>query len=861
MNVQTTRTNLDSNWRFKELNPRGSSEASDLDWMEAHVPGHVHLDLIRNGIIQDPFHRMAERACAWVDETDWAYETSFRVDELPATAFLVFHGLDTVAEIELNGEGLGCTDNMFIPHEFPVGGRLRAGENTLRVVFRSALRVGRERQQEWMGSAAAEDTLSVPHWFSWGPRSFVRKAQYMYGWDWGPELVSCGIWRSVELVTVPVARIVDWRYDVEFRTDDWVVVNIEAEIERAPGQDDAPLTLAADGRLKKPENRFCSEEESVRCGAGRVTTRLTMNIENPRRWEPNVSVNGTGIDRPALYRIRLGLMGVRELVDDTTRRIGLRTVDLVQEPDEDSAGKSFKFRVNGRDLFIKGANWIPQDSFPSRVTTQRLEHALVAARDAGFNMLRVWGGGLYESEKFYDICDRLGILVWQDFPYGCAYYPDKGEYAEAARVEAAAAVKRIRNHPSLALWCGNNENAQMFRDQWTRSAGIVAPRYVGERIYHEVLPNVLAEHDPKTSYWPSSPWSGSPDINPQSEELGDRHNWNVWHSGGKPIEGVAEGDWPNYRDDQGRFSSEFGFLASCGLVAWEKHTAPEDRWPRSPVVQWHDKTRKGYEKYIEYIQMHFPEPQTLEDLVYYSQLNQAEALKCGIEHWRRNKGRCWGTLFWQLDDCWPVQSWAVLDSKMDPKAAYFACKRFYAPLLVSLVRNGDAVEAHLTNDLKDDVQGELTLTIESFEGDVLASEAFDGYVHANTAAKTGEISMASVRGHEREVYIYARFEPYWEVGVACAENFHFLAEPKELRLANPNLSVNVNERGRDFELTLTAKRFAPYVWWRLEGLIGDTRSDNFFHLRAGEPRTVPIRRPPEIASTADARARLRLRSL
>jgi beta-mannosidase len=297
------------------------------------------------------------------------------------------------------------------------------------------------------------------------------------------------------------------------------------------------------------------------------------------------------------------------------------------------------------------------------------------------------------------------------------------------------------------------------------------------------------------------------------------------------------------------------------MVAWDKHTAPEDRWPRSPVVRWHDKTRKGYEKYIEYIRMHFPDPQTLEDLVYYSQLNQAEALKCGIEHWRRNKGRCWGTLFWQLNDCWPVQSWSVIDSEMDPKAAYFACKRFYAPLLVSLVRNGDAVEAHLTNDLMDDVQGELTLTIESFEGDVLTSEVFDGYVHANSAAKAGEISVASVKGHEREVYVYAGYEPYWDVGFVKAGNFHFLAEPKDLRLMDPALTASVIEKGGDFELTLTAGRFAPYVWWRLEGIAGDMRSDNFFHMRAGEKRAVTVHRLPELATTAEVRSRLRLRTL
>jgi beta-mannosidase len=870
--VKTTRTTLDSNWRFKELNPRGNSEASDLDWMDAQVPGHVHLDLVRHGVIQDPFYRMAERSCAWVDETDWVYETIFTVEEPPANAYLLFHGLDTVAEILLNGEELGRADNMFIPHEFPVGGKLNQGENTLRVIFRSALRVGRERQKKWMESCGPDDTLPEPHWNSWGPRSFVRKAQYMYGWDWGPELVSCGIWKPVELVTVPVARILDWSYEVEFDGDESAEVRFSVEVERTASDEgkllrlnlalptvEIPLSVGwGGGSLRNEDSGASPQSVEVPELVGVHTVQATVHVTNVKRWGP------WGIGRPHKYWLTMSMEVGGEVIEQSHgHRVGLREIELVQE---DGA---FTFRVNGHDVFAKGANWIPAHSFPSAFPSGLLvadrasrskPSRLRAAHFAGMNMLRVWGGGLYESERFYEICDSLGIMVWQDFPYGCAYYPDKGEYAEAARTEAIAAVKRIRNHPSLALWCGNNENAQMFRDQWTGAANR-APRYLGEHIYHEVLPQVLAEHDPNTPYWPSSPWSGSMEVNPQSEEQGDRHNWNVWHSGGAPREGVPPGDWPNYLSDNGRFSSEFGFSASCGLTTWEKFTAPEDRWPRSPVVRWHDKTRKGYNKYLEYIQLHFPEPQTLEDLVYYSQLNQAEALKCGIEHWRRNKGRCWGTLFWQFNDCWPVQSWAIMDSELDPKAAYFACKRFYAPLLVSLLRSGDVVEAHLTSDLLEDVQGELTLSIESFDGDVLKSETFDGFVQANTATQVGEISVASVKAHERAVYVSARFEPHWEIGVPNPANLCFLAEPKDLRLGEPALAADVTESGHKFALTLTAKRFAPYVWWRLEGQPGDPRSDNFFHLRANESRTIEVPRSPDIRSVADFRSRLRLRSL
>jgi beta-mannosidase len=867
--MNTTRRPLTSGWRFRELNPRGGSEASDLPWLPAQVPGHVHLDLLRAGVIQDPFTRMAERSCAWVDETDWVYETEFEVDDpAPPHAYLLFHGLDTIAEIFLNEEPLGHTDNMFIPHEFPVSGRLKPGLNSLRVIFRSALRVGRERQQAWADSG--NDTLA-PHWFVWGARSFVRKAQYMYGWDWGPELVSCGIWRPVELVTVPVARILDWKYDVEFvggthASPEKALVHVAAVVERSP-EDDEEVTLLASLWAEteagfRPTFKTAGTVEVLE-RQNRSSVTISLSVDAPVRWWPaGHDPAGQGVT-PALYYVRLELKtngGTVDCLEDAT--IGLRTVELVREEDEDSRGESFKFRVNGVDIFAKGANWIPCDSFPGRIEQEwerdawtkddRIGIVLTQARDAGFNMLRVWGGGLYESEHFYRWCDLLGILVWQDFPYGCAYYPDAGDYAEAARKEATAAVRHIRNHPSLALWCGNNENHMMYNSAWEGKESR-APRYLGERIYHEILPEVVAAEDPKTPYWPSSPYGGE---NPNSPDVGDRHDWDVWH-------GV--GDWVHYVEDDSRFVSEFGFAASCGMKAWDRCLAPGDRWPASPAVRWHDRTRKGYDTYLDFIRLHFPDPQTLEDLVYYSQLNQAEAMKCGVEHWRRRKGRCWGTLIWQLNDCWPAQSWSLIDSELEPKAAYYAAKRFYAPVLLSLVRNGDDVEARLTSDLPEHIQGDVTVSIESLDGDLLTSETLEAYVEAIGTANVGSISVASVKAHARDVYVYARFEPYWELPVKEVENFHFLAEPKDLRLADAGLAWDVSETDDAFVITFHSSRFAPYVWWRLSegvpGLYDLTNNDNFFHLRAGCSKTVTLEKAERLKTVDNIRSRLLVRTL
>ncbi len=963
--MQVTRQDINTGWRFQDVPQPGASPTTRLPWLPAQVPGHAHLDLQRAGVIPDPFHRLNERTVAWVDETDFVYETTFRVEgDAPPCAYLVFHGLDTVAEITLNGEPLGRTDNAYVPHEFPVSGRLRAGEgeagdNVLRVVFTSAMRIGRERHDAW--DAAGEATLER-NWFHWGPRSFVRKPQYQYGWDWGPELLGCGLWQGVELVTVPVARITDWKYDVEFTEDNKAIVTVTADVERSRGASETPLSLVASLRSLLPADtktygnkinltlpvpnvnemivsfpvdkprlwattekgegpalyelsltiqslqveevvisetegdpaereaalpkalgagtqfidltRVALDPEAIRLVPGALAKRFNIlpvkldQSSSPKRLM--VAVAGADTDTlgiadfelvtrcrvtsvvaakseiaAALTRVYSVFRPPNQVIDKVTAHIGLRAIELIREPDTDGKGESFKFRVNGQDLFIKGANWIPDSSFPGRISHEQLRQRITQARDAGFNMLRIWGGGLYESEDFYDLCDELGILVWQDFPYACAYYPDTGEYAEAARVEAVAAVRRIRNHPCLALWCGNNENDTMFHDGW---GGSRPPRYLGENLYQEILPAVVAAEDPKTPYWPSSPYGGT---SPNDENVGDVHNWDVWH---------GRGDWVHYTENDARFCSEFGFASSCGMSAWGKCLAPEDKHPHSAALRWHDKTRKGYDTYLDLVSIHFPEAQTLEDLVYYTQINQAEALKYGVEHYRRRKGRCWGTLFWQINDCWPTQSWAIIDSEGEPKAAYYACKKFYAPVLLSLVRAGAGVTAHLVNDLLAPLSGVITWTLTTFDGDTLHEETARVSVEANAATVAASFELEEALGQERDVYGYAQFAS--DDGAATAENFLLLAEPKDLRTADPGLTLTVAQAENGFEVTVTAKRFAPYVWLKrsddvpLAGL-----SDNFFHLQPGETRTLTIAADETLKTPEDLRGRLMVRWL
>jgi len=866
--LETTRRTIDTGWRLQPLpdeDPdaragRRPSEDPVLPPLPAKVPGHVHDDLMRAGVIQDPFHRMAEIGAGWVDETAWTYETTFQVDDPPPQhAYLTFHGLDTIAEITLNDAPIGRSDNMFVAHEFPAGESLRAGENRLKVSFLSAPRVGRERAQKWYDAHPGVPIGAI------GERSFVRKAQYMYGWDWGPRIVSCGIWKPVELTSVPVARLLDWRCEVEFTPAGPAVLHIEAFVERSPSAHDTALTLTAslpgvgntaDG-FTDPQVEPVSA--AVPAGRERIAVALPLTIDDPRLWQPVGRGEPHPDSLPTLYQLDLTLRA-EEVVDAKRAYIGLRTIELIREPDPDGKGESFKFRVNGEDLFAKGANWIPADSLPSRLphtsddapASDRLRDLLLAARDAGMNMMRVWGGGLYESDRFYDICDQLGILVWQDFPYACAYYPDDGEYAEAARKEAVAAVRRLRTHPSLALWCGNNENSSLHHDGWFRKR--TPDRYWGEKLYDEVLPQVVAEEDPVSPYWPSSPFGGD---DPNSNDFGDSHCWDVWH---------GRGDWAHYLDHDCRFSSEFGFAASCDLHTWDLCLADEDRSPRSAVVQWHDKTLKGYDTYLGYTILHFPDPQTLDDLVYYTQLNQWEALKFGIEHWRRRMGRCWGTLFWQLQDCWPVQSWAVIDYTREPKAGYYASRRFFAPVLLSLIRRHDVVEAHLVNDLLAPIDGKVKLSILTADGEVLAEETLPARVDPNSASLIGEFALAAAQGREREAYVHGEFLPTQELPTHGLTNLMFLAEPKDLHLPDPGLRVEVEDDGKEhFLVKLSADSLAPYLWLRLTGQQQPSPltawEDNFFHLLPGQTRTIKLRKSDTLDTPEAVRTRLTLRWL
>lgn len=742
------KTYLHSGWQFAEAGWQqgGDEYLSSPGWISAEVPGHVHLDLIRHGIIADPFAGMNELGCQWVDERDWSYRTAFEWQPDPENPRRVLHfeGLDTVCEVFLNDQKIGEHDNMFLPLEIDVTDLLVAGANTVRIDFKSAVRVGLERRTAYLAEQGLPENTE-----RFAERPFVRKAQYMSGWDWGPRLVSCGVWKPVSLIEFE-SRIKDVQVLRKRLDDGSVEITVKSEIE-GPG---VPVHSLEDGQTL--------------IGDG------SCILEEPAIWHPNSP------DLSGMWTSLVLDPNAHEgaSLDDWTTETAWSETKLLQEPDE--YGESFEFELNGKKIWCKGANWIPDHSFPSTITRAQYRDRLEKAKGMGFNMLRIWGGGLYESDDFYELCDELGILVWQDFPFACSYYPDTGEWQNAVREEAEYHVKRLRNHPCLALWCGNNENEEMHYSKWGK-ADQHPPRYYGQHFYDEVLPEVVKRLDSKTPYIRSSPIGNAPvddpvaakQRGPNSGGYGDQHCWDVWH---------GRGDWKYYAESTGRFSSEYGFASSCSLAVWDKVL---DEWAEDypfnqedPVLKWHDKTRKGWDTFVGYTKLHYPDPVSLADWVYYSQLNQRDALRLGVEHYRRSPF-CRGSLIWQLNDCWPVQSWAILDSDGNKKALGYELHRLYDEVLLSIERHNDQVKVHLIYDGDEPEEMPFVVSLDAFD---LAT--------GNHVSQLGEV-MVNMRSDSRTVVLEVSVkglsvpDTLLVASYGGADAWILLAEPKNAKFAEP----------------------------------------------------------------------------
>jgi beta-mannosidase len=887
---------LSGQWRFRQsaLPAASGPGARSHEWLPAQVPGSVHTDLMTAGRIPDPFVGDNEKRVQWVAESDWEYQRGFTAHpELLAEkrVFLVCDGLDTLAEVFLNGQSLGKTDNMFRQYGWEVRGLLRDGENELRIAFASPVAYCRARQAERPLPGVSQAIPGGPH---------LRKAPCQFGWDWGPQLPPIGIWKEIRLEAYSLARISDVHLRQEhaesrpgYGEAGRVVISAAVEVERwldhagpdeteDPGQRQEDPRLTVTLRVTSPDGTALEEHKNIPAQASAVT--LEVPVTDPKLWWPN------GYGAQPLYRVEVSLhraegplvrlvermsAAISDILgsspdarpaplDQRAYRVGLRTIELRQSPDQ--WGKSFAFIVNGVPIFAKGADWIPADSFPTRISDQLLDHLIRSAAETHQNMLRVWGGGFYEEERFYDLCDRYGILVWQDFIYSCSVYPmEKPEFVEDAHVEVVENIRRLRHRASLALWCGNNE----MEWGWT-SWGWDQPANQGlkaayDLFFHHTLPGWCAAESPDTPYWPSSPSSGIPFEDPNSQVQGDAHYWEVWH-GRKPFTA--------YRAQYPRFMSEFGFQSLPPLPTVRTYADVADWNMTSYIMEHHQRSASGNGLIIAQMTETFRMPKDFPSLVYLSMVLQAEGIRSGVEHWRRHPERVAGTLYWQLNDTWPVASWSSLDYFGRWKALHYAARRFFAPVMLSLEDNGTTIGLHVTSDLQAPWEGTIGWSLETLDGESL--DTGEETVHAAPLTSTpvrlldfaGQISDDNCR---QVVFVCELRSPDAVPGRSpdaalgqqdnrpAARALATFAPNKHLELRDPGLAVAVRGDDTGLAFDVSARSLARFVELGLAGA-DVVFSDNYFDVPAG--RTVTVTAPlPEGWTVEQASAAVQARSL
>ena len=808
---------LSGQWTFRQLNT--------TEWMPATVPGGVHTDLLALGKIPDPFVADNEKQVQWIGDTDWEYRITFKASpELlkETKKFLVCDGLDTLAEVSLNGQLLGKTNNMYRQWKWDVTGSLKK-TNEIHIVFRAPVAYITERQKV-KPLQGGGDIPGGPH---------LRKAPCQWGWDWGPKLPPIGVWKDIRVEGYSSAKFKDVHVRQKHEKGK-VIVSASAALEAWNNKAET-MTMT----LMPP---FGTKQTISVLVADRTEASLVVN--DPQLWRPN------GYGKQNLYQLQVVLWSDTSVLDARTYQIGLRTIELKQEPDE--WGESFTFIVNGVPVFAKGADWIPADSFPTRITRSHLDYLLQSAADAHMNMLRVWGGGLYESEIFYNLCDYLGILVWQDFTFACGVYPEDDDFAENVRVEAIENVRRLRHRASLALWCGNNEMEQGWVDwKWNKPEDPINQRLkMGyDRLYHHLLPAVIAREDPDRVYWPSSASSGIPFAEPNGMQRGDMHYWEVWH-GRKPFTA--------YRTQFPRFMSEFGFQALPPYKTIQTYAAPEDQNMTSYIMEHHQRSGSGNGLMIAQMTDTFRMPKNFESLVYLSMLLQAEGIRYGVEHWRRNRRRVSGTLIWQLNDCWPVASWSSLDYFGRWKALHYAAKRFYAPVLLSVEDDGTRMSIHVTSDLTHDWNGLVRWRLENVTGDVILSgeQRVTAKPLVDTAIAAFDFADKVSDNNKRDVVFVAEL---WNDVMRIAYCVSGFCPIKHLALTDPGLDVDVTSNGGTLTFDVSAKSLARFVELALDG-VDVVFSDNYFDIPAGRSVKVTAQLPAGW-SLDQAKKALQVRSL
>ena len=775
----------------------------------AEVPGSVYHDLLSAGLIEDPFWRDNEDEALKLMEHDFRYSRAFELPEqmLAATALrLRCEGLDTLAEIEINGQSAGRADNMHRTWEFDIKPLVKPGANEICVTLRSPTRFIREAYERDRCEGSTDAMRGFPH---------LRKAHCMFGWDWGPRLPDAGIWRDIGIVAFGAARIRD------------VLVRQRHEGGRVTLCVQTHIARRGGGRLRV-EVEIAAPDGRVFRGGG---ANCEIEIEDPQLWWPN------GMGGQPLYTVTARLFQGDEPLDAWQRRVGLRTLTIRREKDQ--WGESFCHCVNGVSVFAMGADYIPEDNLLPRVTPERTRRLLEDAAAAHMNVIRVWGGGYYPDDWFYDACDELGLMVWQDFMFACAAYRLTEAFEENLRREFVDNIRRLRHHASLALWCGNNEMEGFLAwGHW-----VTDPRQKADyiKLFEYIIPGILKREDPDAFYWPSSPSSGGSFDEPHDPNRGDVHYWDVWH-GMKPF--------TDYRNHLFRYVSEFGFQSFPCMKTIESFTLPDERNVYAYVMEKHQRNASANGKIAEYLSQTYRYPAGLDGFAYASQLLQAQAMQYGVEHWRRNRGRCMGAVVWQLNDCWPVVSWASIDYYGRWKALHYYEKRFFAPVLISCHEEGVLSQRASVNDEPSPLRKSARLNVSNettapFEGTALWSlrrpdativnqGRFDVRVPALSAAWLDEQDFSG----EDTYGCYYAYELLDRDGARVGGGTVLFCPPKHFRFEDPKLAV----RREGDEIVVTAKAYARSVEIQCEG--DALLSDNFFDMNAGETRVKVLRGEP-----------------
>lgn len=804
-----------------------------LESVDMQIPGTVLSGLLAAGKIKDPFYRTNEDATRALFWKDYVFTRTFDVDEellAQQHIVLVCEGLDTLAEISINGTFLAKTDNMHRTWKFQAKKLLHPGKNEIQIVFRSVLRFIEDYPYE------AHKKINYIPCGSMKGNQLLRKAHSMFGWDWGPQTIDAGIFRDIYLQGYSHARIEDIRIHQQHAKNVSVQTSITLS-ESVPGQK-LCVELSEDGADKPLQTKLCKTNADG-------VAAVDFVIENPKLWWPN----DYG-DQP-LYIVRTTLLDEDGTsLESITRRIGLRTLTISQEKDE--WGNEFAFCVNGVKIFTRGGNYIPDDCLYTRITEKKLDYILESCRRAHFNCVRVWGGGYYPSDAFYDLCDEKGLIVWQDLMYACNVYDVTDAFAENCRQETYDNVRRLRHHASLGLWCGNNEIESAW-DHWgdfQKETPYLRADYI--RLFEEVLPKAVQEADGETFYWHSSPSSGGCFDNPDDANRGDTHYWDVWH-GQKPF--------TDYRKYFFRFCSEFGFQSFPCANTVNSFTLEDDRNIFSRVMESHQKNDAANGKMLYYLSENLRYPKDLTHLLYASQVLQGMAIKYGVDHWRRNRGRCMGTLYWQINDDWPAPSWSSIDYFGRWKALHYMAQKFYAPHAVSMTLEDHRCHVYFSNESFETTEYSLTLSIRDLSGNVLETYETKGNSPAFSAIETAVVDICSWEDQKDDVFLEAVIHTKDQKVLKDVET---LVPYKYLNLKNPVISTEAEETNDAFILHISSDCFAPFV--ALDFDDADVIfSDNFFHLTDKTVQDIIVKKEDilqgHFENAEDFRKRLQILSL